>query len=1037
MATQVGADWPSGAGAPGHRVAFLLALTDALRSVADARSVMRVIAERLGQVLRADGVGYGEIDETHAFLTVAEYWCGPDVTSLVGRHRLDDFGPAADALRAGEEVVVADVLDPAVSPDPAVAAAFQAIGVRAALAVPILRDEAVVAALVVHRFQPHVWSEDERRLVTAVAERTWEAVGRARAERAMQRDLDDAAALQEVSNQLIQEDDVEALFARILDAAITFARADAGSMQLLDSETGELELLDLRGFHPDSAEYWGHIHDHSVTSCGEALRTGERVVVPDFELADWLAGTRDLDLYRQSGLRSVQTTPLVTRDGRTVGMLSTHWRTVHRPTPSDLRLVDVLARQAADLIERRQTQALRRRAFEQEREARLRAEQLEQRAMRLQQLTASLAQAESVEAVGRIVVGDFIAAVDGAGGSLFLCDPALGGLRLLEHRGRPADMMERHAVIPFDAPLPVADAVVQLRPTFHADAAVAREAFPAFGALLDVAPDLGEAWAHLPLPAAGRVVGVLVVAYAAPQPFDALDRAHLLAAAAAAGQALQRVALLEVERAARRRTELLALLTGELAVATGPEEIVERTVAVLAGGFADTAAVVAIDGSVLAAAGTDVAAVAGDAERGDHDGNFLGGPLGDQRAPILVVGSAPERPFADADRHVFDEVCTRVAGALARSALHAHEHDVSVRLQESLVAGQDLPPETVSVKQAYLPGLTRMQVGGDWTDIIALDDRRVALTVGDVVGRGIDAAAAMGRLRSALAAILTDGAAPGEAIDRLDRFARRVAGAEYTTVAICLIDTASGEMTYACAGHPPPLLLDGGACTYLWDARSAPIGVGAAARTSARCTVGAGATVLLYTDGLVERRSRPLEEGLAALADVARETADGDLAAMREQILARLVVPSEQRDDTALLLARVERIEAARFTRTVERAVELADLRRAIRAWLEAHAVAAADTHDVLLAVGEAAANAIEHGHAGRVAPVEVTLALAGGSLSGTVRDAGRWKAPHSDPDRGRGLEILRAVADDVTITRGDGTTVAFQRDLRHRNGRS
>src|SRR4029079_5803779 len=172
---------------------------------------------------------------------------------------------------------------------------------------------------------------------------------------------------------------------------------------------------------------------------------------------------------------------------------------------------------AADLIERRQTQALRRRAFEQEREARLRAEQLEQRAMRLQQLTASLAQAESVEAVGRIVVGDFIAAVDGAGGSLFLCAPALGGLRLLEHRGRPADMMERHAVIPFDAPLPVADAVAQLRPIFHTDAAVAGDAFPAVGALLDVDPALGKAGAHLPLPAAGRVVGVLVVAYASPQ----------------------------------------------------------------------------------------------------------------------------------------------------------------------------------------------------------------------------------------------------------------------------------------------------------------------------------------------------------------------------------------------------------------------------------------------------------------------------------------------------------------------------------------
>src|SRR3954447_11756987 len=86
MATKVGADWPSDAGLPGRRDRFLLELTDAIRSVADARAVMRVIAERLGAALSADGVGYGEIDESRAFLTIAEYWCGPEVTSLLGRH---------------------------------------------------------------------------------------------------------------------------------------------------------------------------------------------------------------------------------------------------------------------------------------------------------------------------------------------------------------------------------------------------------------------------------------------------------------------------------------------------------------------------------------------------------------------------------------------------------------------------------------------------------------------------------------------------------------------------------------------------------------------------------------------------------------------------------------------------------------------------------------------------------------------------------------------------------------------------------------
>jgi serine/threonine-protein kinase RsbW len=307
----------------------------------------------------------------------------------------------------------------------------------------------------------------------------------------------------------------------------------------------------------------------------------------------------------------------------------------------------------------------------------------------------------------------------------------------------------------------------------------------------------------------------------------------------------------------------------------------------------------------------------------------------------------------------------------------------------------------------------------------------VALTVGDVVGTGIDAAAAMGRLRSALAAILTTGAAPDEAISRLDRFAHRVAGAEYTTVAVCILDTGTGELSYACAGHPPPLVLDGGEADYLWDARSAPLCVAGTTRSAGRRTIGPGATVVLYTDGLVERRTRPLEDGLATLAAIARDGAGDDLDALRERILDRLVDPSEQRDDTALLLARVEQLSGAQFYHRVEVADDLADLRQASRSWLEAHDVPAPAAGDVVLAVSEAAANAIEHGHAGARLPVDVTLALADGHVAGVVRDRGQWRPPRSDPDRGRGLAIVRAVTDTLDVDRRNGTTISFRRRVR------
>ena len=126
--------------------------------------------------------------------------------------------------------------------------------------------------------------------------------------------------------------------------------------------------------------------------------------------------------------------------------------------------------------------------------------------------------------------------------------------------------------------------------------------------------------------------------------------------------------------------------------------------------------------------------------------------------------------------------------------------------------------------------------------------------------------------------------------------------------------------------------------------------------------------------------------------------------------------------------------ELVRFAGTVESPAQLAELRRSIRGFMRLHDVDEADAQDVVLAISEATANAIEHGHAGAEAPVEVTLAIRDGRLTGSIRDEGTWKAPHGDPNRGRGLAIMRAIAEDVSITHGDGTTVVFQRAL-HRNG--
>ena len=136
-------------------------------------------------------------------------------------------------------------------------------------------------------------------------------------------------------------------------------RSDFASLQMLYPErgsAGELRLLAFRGFNPEAAKFWEWVRADSECSCGEALRTRQRVIVPDAETCGYMVGTEDLETFRRTGIRAMQSTPLVSRSGQLLGMISTHWGRPHQPSERDLRLLDVLARQAADLVERKQAE---------------------------------------------------------------------------------------------------------------------------------------------------------------------------------------------------------------------------------------------------------------------------------------------------------------------------------------------------------------------------------------------------------------------------------------------------------------------------------------------------------------------------------------------------------------------------------------------------------------------------------------------------------------------------------------------------------
>ena len=168
-------------------------------------------------------------------------------------------------------------------------------------------------------------------------------------------DLEATDRLHEISTQLLRETTLEGLYQNIVDAAGTIMRSDFASMQEYYPERGlggELRLLAHRGFTQEAARAWKWIRATSTTSCGLSLRNGVRVIIEDIETTDFLAGTADLKTFRQTGIRAMQTTPLTSRGGQILGMISTHWNRPHAPAERELHLLDILARQAADLIER-------------------------------------------------------------------------------------------------------------------------------------------------------------------------------------------------------------------------------------------------------------------------------------------------------------------------------------------------------------------------------------------------------------------------------------------------------------------------------------------------------------------------------------------------------------------------------------------------------------------------------------------------------------------------------------------------------------
>jgi serine phosphatase RsbU (regulator of sigma subunit)/anti-sigma regulatory factor (Ser/Thr protein kinase)/integral membrane sensor domain MASE1 len=392
---------------------------------------------------------------------------------------------------------------------------------------------------------------------------------------------------------------------------------------------------------------------------------------------------------------------------------------------------------------------------------------------------------------------------------------------------------------------------------------------------------------------------------------------------------------------------------------------------------------------------------------------------------LLIAAEANERELA------VTRASTAVVEAQALDRARRREHDLATRVQRGLLPDRPLRHPGAQLSAHYEAASELFEVGGDWYDSFELNDGRIGLVVGDIVGHGMDAMISMGRLRTALGALALRSTDPATALTELDEFVGGPDGTAYTTVFYAIVDLESMSVEYSSAGHPHALLMtESGLTTWLDQGQSEPLtGDRSIQRRNGSLEFEAGAVLILYSDGLVERRGESLQEGMELLRQTAIGLASHDAEEMCRRLFALLDDGEERNDDVVVLVMKTASLSPSYrqvFPATPE---ELYSIRSSIRAWLDAREVAESTADDILIAVGEATANVIRHAYRGQeVGDVEVRMSLKDSRIDVEVADRGQWQEPHKTGDRlGIGTELIRRVSDGMAVHSGtEGTVVSF-----------
>ena len=461
--------------------------------------------------------------------------------------------------------------------------------------------------------------------------------------------------------------------------------------------------------------------------------------------------------------------------------------------------------------------------------------------------------------------------------------------------------------------------------------------------------------------------------------------------------------------------------------AKGIEEEVEQGVRVPVGrGFAGR---IAAERVAIFIADVDHADIMNPILRQKKIQSLLGLPLivEGELIGVLHVGSLKPRTFGPRDLAVLQVAAARAAPGIERARLYSaleQEHTVAMILQRSLLPQRMANVAGVSVAARYMPATH--EVGGDWYDFFELPGGRFGMAIGDVVGHGLKAAALMGQLRTALHSYALEDHSPGRTLQLVDRYIRSMSADAMATAAYVVLDPDTGLLKLANAGHPPALVLgsDGGRVLELPP--SPPLGAFPySSWTDHESWLSSEEKLLLYTDGLVERPGTALMSSIERLLAVTAPASSADEAC---RLAVEHMIPfARLRDDIAIVAMEYGTVPVELNLRLPTEPTVLAEVRRVVRRWLRDQSVPEQESREVVLAVNEVCANAIEHAYPPAPAEFELTARRIDGQLEFVVRDEGAWREARGE-NRGRGLMVVRSAMDEVEIKPSDSGTVVVMR---------